>query len=248
MTTEGAPRVLDDALDPDNIPLGARAVAYYTDVLTPEQAAARWPNALLVSIDRVPDQVAGLVDDCESGAIAVSQLPARAAAKRAAGISDPWVYCSRAPWPAVQAAFTAAGVAQPLYWIADPGPLQLLAGTVATQCLYLGTYDQSALAAYVPGLDPPEDKMTPEQAQQLADLWNALGGSGIDPNGAGVNFLGWSRDVTAALAAIQTRLSALEAAAGAGPLSISLSGTATPAAATSNTAAVAAPTATAPTA
>ena len=149
----GAPRQLVDALNPGNVPAGSQAIAYYTDVLTAAQARARWPGAQLLSIDRVPEQLGGVVDDCESGALSVAVLPARAAAKRARGII-PWVYCSRSPWPAVRAAFAATGVAPPLYWIAVPGPLQLLEGTVATQCLYNGTFDVSALAPYAPGLDP----------------------------------------------------------------------------------------------
>jgi hypothetical protein len=63
------------------------------------------------------------------------------------------VYCSQSPWPNVRAQFVAAGVGEPLWWIAAPSSsLQLLPGTVATQCLYAGDYDVSALADYVPGL------------------------------------------------------------------------------------------------
>ena len=61
------------------------------------------------------------------------------------------------------------------------------------------------------------------------------GGAAIDPNGAGVQYLGWTRDVTAALEALQASVTELQTAVGvltpgggAGPLEITLTGTAAP--------------------
>ncbi len=147
-------RALYDALVPDNIPAGAQCVAYYVDQITPAEAAVRWPEATLVSIARTALEDA-LVGDLETGDLTIADVVAWVQGQRSRGVAHPWVYCSTSPWPAVQAAFTAAGVSQPLYWIACPGVLQLLPGTVATQCIYAGPYDQSALADYVPGLDAP---------------------------------------------------------------------------------------------
>jgi hypothetical protein len=244
-------RTLYDALDPDNVPAGARCVAYYTDVLTPAQARARWPEALLVSIDRVPEQADGLVDDCEAGALTVSQLPGRAAAKRAAGISDPWAYCSEAPWPAVRLAFAAAPVPPPLYWVAAPGALAegLLAGTVATQRVYTGTYDQSALADYVPGLDPPPPPKEDPDVLHVTATVDAAGtqseflfsGQALDhipdsPTDASIG--GAIPCVTWSLAFYQQILARLATAPAAGaptpepPMTLELTGTATPAPAT----------------
>jgi hypothetical protein len=146
-------RELYDALNPADIPGGAQCIAYYVDQLTPAQAAARWPGKLLVSIARRATEDA-LVGDVESGDLEVGQIVAWVQGQRTRGVANPWVYCSQSPWPNVRAQFVAAGVGEPLWWIAAPGPsLQLLSGTVATQCLYQGDYDVSALADNVPGLD-----------------------------------------------------------------------------------------------
>ncbi len=236
-------RTLDDALDPNNIPAGSRCVAYYTDVLTPVEARARWPGALLVSVDRVPEQTMGLVDDCESGALTVAQLPARAAAKRAAGIRFPWAYCSEAPWPAVRLAFTGAGVPEPLYWIAAPGALAegLLAGTVATQRVYAGPYDQSALADFVPGLDQPlEDPPMLLVAEAPAGGWFLLIGTTLVGPLASADLAAYQNAGVQCAALSQAGWAQLEAATAPpaaaaapapvaqGPMTLELTGTATP--------------------
>jgi hypothetical protein len=83
------------------------------------------------------------------------------------------VYCNTSMWPQVRAAFRAAGVTEPNYWIAkyDNDPT-IPAGAVAKQ--YQGDthgYDKSAVADYWPGVDPaptPKPSGTP-QWQKLLD-------------------------------------------------------------------------------
>jgi len=236
-------RVLYDAFSPDNIPAGAECVAFYVDQISEADAATRWPLSTLVSIARTVAEGA-LVADCESGDLTIAQLVAWVQRMRAAGRPHPWVYCSQSPWPNARQQFVAAGVPEPFWWIAAPGPsLALLPGTVATQCLYEGAYDVSALAYDIPGLDPgpdtgpnpTEEDGMPTTEQMIVDIWAALGGAAIDPNGAGVQYLGWTRDVTAALEALQASVTELQTAVGvltpgggAGPLEITLTGTAAP--------------------
>jgi hypothetical protein len=74
------------------------------------------------------------------------------------------VYCDAANWQAVRAAFSAAGVSEPNWWIAayDNSPT-IPAGAIAHQYASNDAYDTSVVADYWPGVDPvpvpPEDDM-----------------------------------------------------------------------------------------
>jgi hypothetical protein len=102
----------------------------------------------------------------ETGDATPAQAPGWVKARRAAG-ADPTVYCSASLWPTVRAAFTAAGVAQPHYWIAHyDGDPTIPAGAVAKQYVDPpnsgGHWDLSAVAGHWPGVDitpAPEDDM-----------------------------------------------------------------------------------------
>lgn len=183
-------RSLYDALDPANIPADAQCIAFYVDVLSPAAAAARWPGRALLSIARTESEDAACLD-VESGDATPVQAPAWVARQRARGVVFPWVYCSQSPWATVQVAFRVQGVAEPLWWIAAPAPdLTLLPGTVATQRQYLGTYDVSALADQVPGLDPAEEAAEDDMGYTLSRMWNGQQDS-VSIDGAGAVWHRW---------------------------------------------------------
>jgi murein L,D-transpeptidase YcbB/YkuD len=68
---------------------------------------------------------------------------------------DPTVYCSLSAWPTVRAAFAAAHVAEPHWWIAaypGNGP-NLYPGSIAHQYANPGLVDISVVADHWPGVD-----------------------------------------------------------------------------------------------
>jgi hypothetical protein len=150
-------RTMYDAIHPLNIPVTAQMVAGYVDGLYRWTAAnwARFPNAVKVRIAVFPSTNDGHVLDVELGDATPAQAPGWVLRRRAAGI-DPTVYCSLAAWPAVKAAFNAAHVTQPHYWIAAyPGNgANLYPGAVAHQYANPGPVDISVVADYWPGVDP----------------------------------------------------------------------------------------------
>ena len=146
-------RQMYDALDPAGIPAAAQYVAFYVDRITATAAALRWPGRGLLSIARTAAEDAACAD-CESGDLTPVQCPAWVTRQRARGVAWPWVYCSRSTLPNVQVAFRVQGVAEPLWWIADPGAAGLYPGSAATQYSFESTYDVSWLADSIPGFDP----------------------------------------------------------------------------------------------
>lgn len=154
-------RTLYDAVTPANIPASTSMVAGYIDGRYAWQPRdwARFPSAVKVRIAVFPSTLDGDVLDCEQGDATPAQCPGWVRARRAVG-ADPTVYCSQAAWQSVINAFTAAGVAQPHYWIAAyPGGgstnLPVLAGiqAVAHQYIDTGAYDVSVVADFWPGVD-----------------------------------------------------------------------------------------------
>jgi hypothetical protein len=160
-------RVMYDSIHASAIPTTAAMVAGY---LAPSPFAwsaadwARFPHAVHVRIAVRASTNDGHVLDVEKGDATPAQAPAWVLARRAAGM-DPTVYCSLANWSAVKAAFAAAKVVPPHYWIAHygAGP-DIPAGAIAVQYAAPpnsgGDWDLSVVADYWPGVDnAQEDEM-----------------------------------------------------------------------------------------
>ena len=150
-------RFMYDAVTPQNIPAGVSMVAGYADGLYANMGtlAARFPHAVRVSI-AVRWTTRAQVLDVETG----DATPAQAVQWCTQTMSDKpnrelTVYCNMDAWPSVRAAFRAAGVTEPNYWVAryDNDPT-IPAGAIAKQ--YQGDthgYDKSVVADYWPGVD-----------------------------------------------------------------------------------------------
>jgi hypothetical protein len=172
-------RTMYDAVNAANIPSSATTVAGYIDTIhIPCWTAADWarfPKAVKVRIAKKPTTNDGHVLDVETGDATPAQAPGWVAMRRRAGV-DPSVYCNASTWPAVRAAFTAAGVAQPHYWIAeyDNNPT-IPAGAVAKQYRSTSTLDYSVVADTWPGVDDTQEDnvaITEADAQLVADkVW-----------------------------------------------------------------------------
>jgi hypothetical protein len=148
---------------------GATMLGGYTDGIyanIPALAADAPPGSVIVEFSAIGTD-SGTVGDVESGCI---WPPANAVpwvlARRAAGI-DPSIYCGRANWPAVIAAFDSAGVPYP-HWVTahytntphfcDGGCFpSYVNGLTAVATQYggdlAGHYDLSVVADYWPGVD-----------------------------------------------------------------------------------------------
>jgi hypothetical protein len=151
-------RIMYDSVTPGNVPADAQMVAGYADGIYANlpELAARFPNATRVSI-AVRWTTRAQVLDVENG----DATPAQAVlwcTQTMASVANHQltVYCNSNMWPAVRAAFQAAGVAEPNYWVAQyDGDPTIPAGAIAKQ--YVGDYhgyDQSSVADYWPGVDP----------------------------------------------------------------------------------------------
>lgn len=157
-------RLMYDGVTPSRIPADATMVAGYVDGRYANISAIRkrFPKALVVPIAVFASTNAGVVLDVEPGDATPAQAPGWVQRRRAAGV-DPTVYCSAYAWPAVQAAFRHAGVAEPHYWIADyDNDPTVPVGAVAKQYRDTAGYDVSAVRSYWPGVDPkpnPEDEV-----------------------------------------------------------------------------------------
>lgn len=153
-------RTMYDAVNVSGVPAGATLVAGYGDGLYQDVDAfrARFPNATVVVIAVSSRHNLGTVLDVETGDATPAEAPPWVLMRRAAGV-DPTIYCNSSTWPSVRAAFQAAGVAQPHYWIAQydnvgsiPASWTSL-GCVAKQYADPGPYDLSIVADYWPGVD-----------------------------------------------------------------------------------------------
>jgi len=152
-------RTMHDAVTPSNIdPRAVQLVAGYLNGRYAWSAAdwARFPDAVHVGISVRAYWTVGHVLDVETGDATPAEAPAWVQARRVAG-ADPTVYCNSSTWPAVRAAFAAAHVAEPHYWIARyDGDPTIPDGAVAKQ--YRGNVapgiDVSAVRDFWPGVDP----------------------------------------------------------------------------------------------
>lgn len=152
-------RIMYDAVTPGNIPAGAQLVAGYADGIYANlpELRARFPHATVVEI-AVHWTTRAHVLDVEPG----DATPAQAVqwltqTMRDVDTARLTLYCGTDRWPAVRAAVQAAGIGQPQYWVAQyDGDPTIPAGAVAKQ--HVGDfhgYDQSSVADYWPGVDPP---------------------------------------------------------------------------------------------
>lgn len=174
-------RTLYDSTAAADIPTSAAMVAGY---LAPSKFAwstvdwDRFPHAVKVRIAVRATTNDGHVLDVERGDATPAQALGWVTMRRAAG-ADPTVYCSESLWPSVKAAFTAAAVAQPHYWVAAyPGggrviPVGAIAHQYADPATSGGHFDLSVVADHWPGVDQeapvttPIDKMTSAQVDLL---------------------------------------------------------------------------------
>ena len=164
-------RTMYDSITAADIPATATMIAGYIDLNSRWSDAdwARFPNATKVRITRSASTNDGHVLDVERFLATPEQAPGWVQMRRRAG-ADPTVYCNASALSAVQAAFDAAGVAQPHYWVAryDNTPT-VPAGCVAKQYINDpasgGHWDLSAVADYWPGVDPaPTPSSSPSMA------------------------------------------------------------------------------------
>ena len=153
---------LYDSTNASDIPTTAEVVGGYVDGAYKWTWAdwGRFPNAQLVSIAVFASTNNGFVLDVEDGCSTPAQAPAWAKMRRAAGIQNVTIYCSRSIMGDVASAFTAQGEPQPLYWIADwTGSPHLVPGSVATQYADPpssgGHYDLSLTNGSWPIVSPP---------------------------------------------------------------------------------------------
>ena len=157
-----------DSTNAADIPTTAPIVAGYIDgayVWSPADWA-RFPNALHVRIACFASTDGGQVLDVEEGCATPAEAPGWAAKRRLAGV-EPTIYCSASVVGAVQAAFTAQGVPQPLFWVADwTGSEHLHPGSVATQFANPpasgGHFDLSVTNGTWPGGSAPAPAPTPQ--------------------------------------------------------------------------------------
>jgi hypothetical protein len=182
-------RYLYDSTNIQDDPASAHLVAYYIDGEYATSAAAlrtRFPTAILVPISAVGTN-AGVVGDVEPGCMTINQGVQWVKTRRAMGV-DPTIYCNELNgWSSVRAAFRAAGVAEPHYWVADYDGIAVLpAGAVAKQyanpTLTHGHFDLSVVADYWPGVDGQYsggttaigDDMSAQAEAQIQTIYNVL--------------------------------------------------------------------------
>lgn len=149
-------RTMYDGVTVSGLPEGAPLYAGYLDGRYANLPALRkrFPSARIVEIAVFASTLAGHVLDVETGDATPAESVGWVRARRKAG-ADPTVYCNTSTWPAVRAAFRAAGVAEPHYWLAAyNGSATIPAGAVAHQWRNTAHYDQSVVADYWPGVDP----------------------------------------------------------------------------------------------
>lgn len=153
-------------------------IAYYPDAITLAEVRTQFPGKLYVSIARTASEDA-LVGDVENGDLTPNQLPAWVTRQRSRGTAYPWSYVNRSNWPSAKGACVAAGVDEPLWWVADPTSGGVIpAGAVAVQYSYLGIYDVSNVVDFIPGLDQEDPYMF-----DPIQLWDGATAHLIDSDG-----------------------------------------------------------------
>jgi LysM repeat protein len=149
-------RIMYDSVDPNRIPASAEMVAGYVDGRYANLALmrARFPHALLVGIAVSAHTDDGEVLDVEQGDATPNGAVSWVQIRRRSG-ATPTIYTSASEWPSVKAAFQAAGIAEPYYWIAKwDGVVSIPKGAIAKQFETHPGYDLSVVSTYWPGVDP----------------------------------------------------------------------------------------------
>ncbi|MCT9007095.1 hypothetical protein [Streptomyces rhizosphaerihabitans] len=149
-------RIMYDAVTPSNIPATATMVAGYTDgrYANMSQLKARFPHATVVSI-AVHHTTAAQVLDVERGDATPPEAVLWCTHTMASTSNkELTVYCNSSTWPQVRAAFRAARVTEPNYWIAqyDNKP-HIPDSAVAKQYASNKGFDTSAVVGHWPGVD-----------------------------------------------------------------------------------------------
>jgi hypothetical protein len=167
-------RTMFDGITAADVPDGW-GVAGYVDGHWPDFTALvlRWPGVVHISIAASAGDDAKCLD-VETGDATPAQAPAWTSRQRANGDPYPWVYCNESTWAEVIYEFAQQRVAAPLYWIAQYDGVPVVPpGAIAKQHTNTPGYDQSAVADYVPGIDPaPEGDtmaLTPTDALLVAN-------------------------------------------------------------------------------
>jgi hypothetical protein len=160
-----------DSVDVAGLPVGGDLYAGYVDGRYENAAAikARFPNVPFVGIAVTASTNDGTVLDVERYDATPAQAPGWVKMRRLAGV-EPSVYCAEDAWATVKAAFVAAGIQEPPYWVAayPGGGPGIPAGAVAHQYADMGGYDVSTVADYWPGVDPAPAPPTPT-AYEIGD-------------------------------------------------------------------------------
>lgn len=151
-------RTMYDSVTVANLPVQAGALyAGYVDGNYNNfiQVCQRFPKARVVSI-AVQANADAQVLDVEAGDATASQAPAWVTRQRKLGRKRPTIYTSRSNFGTVIAAFNAAKVALPDFWIADwTDAPHAIAGAVAVQFATNAKYDTTCITdAYWPDAKP----------------------------------------------------------------------------------------------
>lgn len=152
-------RLMYDSVTAGDIPSDATMVAGYVDghYRNVDAMRKRFPHAVVVGIAVDHRTNDGIVLDVEQGDASPTESVQWVVMRRHAG-KDPSVYCSVSEWNAVRAAFHAAGVTEPHYWVAHyDGVASVPKGAVAKQFKSGSAghhYDTSVVSTYWPGVDP----------------------------------------------------------------------------------------------
>jgi hypothetical protein len=187
-----------DVINALSAPTGGDLYAGYVDGQWPSANALseRFRHALVVRIAVSPATNDGVVGDGPPDNGSWAEWVGWVQRRRAAHV-DPTMYTNASSWAAGIAAFKAAGVTQPHWWIANyDGDPTIPSGAVAKQYASNNAYDTSSVADYWPGVDPAppiptppvtsaasaileEDPMLIESLSQHPDEYTAIVPSGI---------------------------------------------------------------------
>lgn len=175
-------RTFYDAIDVSKLPYGGDGYLGYDDGKWPDAdaIAVRFAGKLVISITVNPSDNKGVIGDGPPDNGTWQQWVGWVSMRRAAGI-DPWINTNESNWTAGQAAFNAADVKQPHWWIAkyDNDPT-IPPGALMKQYASNGSWDTSSAADYLPGIDPAptnieDDVATPKFEKTCNSLTGRAG-------------------------------------------------------------------------